>query len=372
MGKGQWKTLSEFSGKNTGESLRTDRNKIIEYLNSALHLENSEEIRQRILELRLNLSFQSGDLHAESVNIENGKLELRNLIRDLDQIADSYTAERMKYYIRRLIRSLDEVRPGRINDINLNRWKDYEDILTDSLWIFDKRDSSGEHLGWYWGNFIPQIPNQLILRYSKSGDWVFDPFAGSGTTLIECRRLGRNGIGIELNGDVAIKARERIEMERNERNVTTDLVTGDSTGLDFKSLISKEGIENVNLVIMHPPYHNIIKFSGNDKDLSNTPSVDLFIRELGKIAGKCADILEKDRYLALVIGDKYESGQWIPLGFYSMQEILNLGLKLKSIVVKNFDYTRGKRSQQELWRYRALQGGYYVFKHEYIFIFKKS
>ncbi|MEM0138059.1 MAG: DNA methylase, partial [Thermoplasmata archaeon] len=40
--------------------------------------------------------------------------------------------------------------------------------------------------------------------------------------------------------------------------------------------------------------------------------------------------------------------------------------------IKNFDYTRGKRSQQELWRYRALQGEYYVFKHEYIFIFKKT
>ncbi|MEL9915014.1 MAG: DNA methyltransferase [Thermoplasmatales archaeon] len=371
MEKGQGKTLSKLSSENNWESIRADRNKIIEYLNSALLSENSEEIRQRILELKLNLSSLTGDLYSD-INIENGKLEVKNLIRDLDQIVDSYTAERMKYYIRRLIRSLNEVRLGRINDINLNRWMDYSNILTDSLWIFDKRDSSGEHLGWYWGNFVPQIPNQLILRYSRSGDWVFDPFAGSGTTLIECRRLGRNGIGIELNKDVAVKARERIQMEKNEKNVTTDLVIGDSADLDFKSLISKEGIENVNLVIMHPPYHDIIKFSGDDRDLSNTPSVDLFIKKLGKIAGKCADILEKGRYLALVIGDKYESGQWIPLGFYSMQEILNLGLKLKSIVIKNFDYTRGKRSQQELWRYRALQGEYYVFKHEYIFIFKKT
>jgi hypothetical protein len=44
---------------------------------------------------------------------------------------------------------------------------------------------------------------------------------------------------------------------------------------------------------------------------------------------------------------------------------------LKSIVVKNFEETRGKRNQKELWRYRALAGGFYVFKHEYIFIFQK-
>jgi hypothetical protein len=45
--------------------------------------------------------------------------------------------------------------------------------------------------------------------------------------------------------------------------------------------------------------------------------------------------------------------------------------KKELIAVKNFEETRGKRNQKELWRYRALVGGFYVFKHEYIFIFQK-
>ena len=45
---------------------------------------------------------------------------------------------------------------------------------------------------------------------------------------------------------------------------------------------------------------------------------------------------------------------------------------LKSIVVKNFEQTSAKRNQQELWKYRALAGGFYVFKHEYIFVFCKK
>ena len=75
--------------------------------------------------------------------------------------------------------------------------------------------------------------------------------------------------------------------------------------------------------------------------------------------------------MALVIGDKYAKCEWIPLGFYAMNAVLEQDFTLKSIVVKNFEQTAGKRSQEELWRYRALVGGFYVFKHEYIFIFRK-
>jgi hypothetical protein len=55
-----------------------------------------------------------------------------------------------------------------------------------------------------------------------------------------------------------------------------------------------------------------------------------------------------------------------------MSEVLERGYSLKSIVVKNFEETRAKRDQKQLWRYRALVGGFYIFKHEYIFLFRKK
>jgi len=82
-------------------------------------------------------------------------------------------------------------------------------------------------------------------------------------------------------------------------------------------------------------------------------------------------VLDSGRYLALVIGDKYAKGEWIPLGFLTMNAVLQRGFTLKSVIVKNFDETAGKRNQKELWRYRALAGGFYIFKHEYIFVFVK-
>jgi hypothetical protein len=54
-----------------------------------------------------------------------------------------------------------------------------------------------------------------------------------------------------------------------------------------------------------------------------------------------------------------------------MNQVLQKGFLLKSIIIKNFEETTAKRKQKELWRYRALAGGFYIFKHEYIFVFNK-
>lgn len=309
-----------------------------------------------------------------NIDINGDTISLRRdvLTSELNQILESQTLEKVKYYLKRLENGILEVKTNKINDINLLRWKEYEEIITDSLWVFDKRDTSGAHLAWYWWNFIPQIPHQMMLRYTKKGDWVLDTFVGSGTTLIECRRLGRNGIGIELNPEIAQRAKELIEKEQNKDNVVNEIIIGDSRRIDIKQILGKYGIKQVQLLIMHPPYHDIIKFSKDKEDLSNAKNTEEFLKMFGEVIDNTTPYLEKERYFALVIGDKYSKGEWIPLGFYCMQEVLKRGYLLKSIIVKNFEETRGKRNQKELWRYRALVGGFYIFKHEYIMLFKKK
>jgi tRNA G10 N-methylase Trm11 len=240
------------------------------------------------------------------------------------------------------------------------------------LWVLPRRDSSGSHLGWYWGNFIPQIPHQLMLRYTKKGDWVLDPFLGSGTTLIECKRLGRNGVGIELSPEVAGKAEQLIAEEPNRDSVTTRVFTGDSRVVNPESTLTSAGTNSVQLLIMHPPYHDIIRFSGDERDLSNANSTSAFLDMFTEVVDNFTPALDRGRYFALVIGDKYSKGEWIPLGFQCMSEVLKREYSLKSIIVKNFEETRAKREQKQLWRYRALVGGFYIFKHEYVFLFKKK
>jgi len=345
---------------------------LIEKLKQAVAINDLKKIRLLVNSLNIIIEGQKGDLIFYSTNKNPAEVKKDYLNVELEQILKTKTVERTKYYINRLIKGLTKNKTSTINDLNLNRWKEYEDIITDSLWVLEKRDKSGAHKADYWGNFIPQIPNQFIRRYTKKDDWILDPFAGSGTTLIECKRLSRNGIGVELNPDVVKLARQNLSKEKTRNKVKIKLVEGDSAKVNPKDELKKAGTKSVQFVFLHPPYWDIIKFSKKKNDLSNAKSVEKFLEMFGKVIDNTCSVLEEGRYFAVVIGDKYSDGEWIPLGFYTMQEVMRRGFKLKSTIVKNFDTTKGKMSQKELWRYRALVGGFYIFKHEYIFLFKKE
>ena len=260
---------------------------------------------------------------------------------------------------------------AKYNDIDKKNWREYSDIITDSLWHIGRRDKSGAHDGSYHGNFVPQIPHQLFARYTKRGDWILDAFMGSGTSLIEAQRMGRNSIGIELQQSVAEDARLRIDSEHVD-DIRAEVLIGDSRSIDLNAELERLQIDAVQFVIMHPPYWDIINFSESADDLSNAASLEDFLKSFGRVIDNTTAVLEPDRYCAAVIGDKYSGGRVEPLGFYCMNEFLSRGFLLKAIVVKDFGETKAKAHLQNLWRYRALLGGFYVFKHEYIFVFRKK
>ncbi|MDE2030701.1 MAG: DNA adenine methylase [Patescibacteria group bacterium] len=257
------------------------------------------------------------------------------------------------------------------NDINLNNWKESE-IWTDSLWIIDKRDKTGKHDGFYHGNFVPQIPRQLILRYTKKGEVVFDPFVGSGTTAYEAETHGRHFIGVDIQKNITDQVRLKVDNDKYFSEIITGDSTKDTTFSKINKILTDKKKKNVSLAILHPPYADIIKFSGLDADLSNSKSLKEFLNSFSLVLKNTISILENGRYLAIVIGDKYTNGQWIPLGFYCMNEVQKLGLTLKSIIIKNMEGNRAKQNKEGIWRYRALSSDYYIFKHEYIMIFKKN
>lgn len=55
-----------------------------------------------------------------------------------------------------------------------------------------------------------QIPSYLIEMFSKTGDLVYDPFCGVGTTLVEAIRLGRKAIGVDVNPIATMVAQSKV------------------------------------------------------------------------------------------------------------------------------------------------------------------
>lgn len=88
-------------------------------------------------------------------------------------------------------------------------WDDIRE-LTAGYFAGDEalRDSNGSRF------HKQQAPIALLLRIilssSEVGDTVFDPFAGTGTTLVVAQQLGRRGLGVEINADNAECVRERL------------------------------------------------------------------------------------------------------------------------------------------------------------------
>lgn len=98
-------------------------------------------------------------------------------------------------------------------------WDDIRE-LTSGYFAGDEalRDSSGNRI------HKQQTPLQLLVRIiltsSKPDDFILDPFAGTGTTLIASERLNRNSIGIELDKKNIKIIHRRIDEHRNSDDIS--------------------------------------------------------------------------------------------------------------------------------------------------------
>ena len=265
-------------------------------------------------------------------------------------------------------------KPLPYSDLDLASWKDYPEVITDSLWVMENRARGNGHKFDYHGNFIPQIATQIFTRYTKTGDIVLDMFLGSGTSAIEAVNLDRRCIGVELKEELAQHVRSKIPADKlgsDIRVLQGDSASGDTVAA-VRGTLADLGAEHAQLLMLHPPYADIIKFSDLPEDLSNAGSTDDFLDMFEEVAQNGFDLLEPGRFAALVIGDKYAAGELVPLGFQCLDRMNKVGFKTKSIIIKNIEGNeKAKGKDNNLWRYRALAGGFYIFKHEYVMVFQK-
>ena len=228
-----------------------------------------------------------------------------------------------------------------------------------TIWNFKERGKWATHKGDYRGNCPPQVPRNLILKYTREEDIVLDPFCGSGTTMIECKLLNRKGIGIDVNLNALNLAKSRLDF-KYENIYEPKLIRANS--IDLKRIIPNEKID---FIFAHPPYANIIKYS---KDVENDISllnVQEFLDQINLFSKECFRILKKDKICSILIGDIREKGNVIPLGFYIMNIFIQTGFTLKEIIIKE----QHNCKMTDYWKDKNIN--FYLLAHEYIFILKK-
>ena len=129
-------------------------------------------------------------------------------------------------------------------------YEDAAERMSEMDWDFDQANTSylTHSLHPYPAKFIPQIPNALIQELSSVYETVLDPFCGSGTTLVEAMRLGRNTIGLDANPLACLISRAKTQQLSADQcgplleladQMQTDgrrLSCGELPGLDVSSL----------------------------------------------------------------------------------------------------------------------------------------
>lgn len=277
----------------------------------------------------------------------------------------------------------ERIEIGRAYKIESFQPKDFA-LESTTVWSFPERGSWATHKGDYRGNWPPQLARNVILRYSKPGELVLDQMCGGGTTLVECKLLQRNAIGVDINLDSVMLCWDRLNFDystlgRSCIKPKFSLFHGDARNLD---LIRDE---TVDLIATHPPYAGIIKYSKGKKiegDLSRL-SLEDYLEGMHQIASESFRVLKPGRFCAILVGDSRARRHYVPIAFRVMQQFLDVGFLLREDIIKlqwkvkksGEKWVGLTKNAEENWvekpKDKKFWTDFLLIYHEHLFIFRK-
>ncbi len=188
----------------------------------------------------------------------------------------------------------------------------------------------------YRGNCDGRLFKDLVLRYGARR--VADPMMGSGTT---------RDVITGLNKFLA----EPIDYWGGDLREGFDLTTTDLPG-------------TYDLVWIHPPYWNIIRYSSDPDDLSSPETYEDFRHRLALCLRRCSASLVPGGRLAVLVGDVRRQGRYTPIVRDVLRLERDLG-ELRSIIIKAQHHCRSDAVD-----YASMED--VPIRHEYCVVFKKQ
>jgi DNA modification methylase len=154
--------------------------------------------------------------------------------------------------------------------------------------------------------FPETMAQEFIEFFTKKGETVLDPMAGTGSTLVAALRAGRNSYGIELNPKYAKIAEQIIEDERTAlgdsiKNLKSEIIKGDA------ALAVGFGLPAINYILTSPPYWDMLhaKGSSTQKNRRASSELDVFYSDDPKDVGNIHDYeMFLEKLISIYIGLK--------------------------------------------------------------------
>ncbi|HEV2448992.1 MAG TPA: DNA methyltransferase [Thermoplasmata archaeon] len=222
--------------------------------------------------------------------------------------------------------------PGRprLNDLTGREW-----IRFTRSWFIGRPPPRSPKERAHPAKFPEALAEEFVRFFTRRGEWVLDPFAGTGTTLVAARRLGRPSLGVELNPEFVRLSTERLGEELPRSATPAEVVHGDARRVE--ALWRARKVPAAGLVLTSPPYWDMLRqgrggvrsvhrrraeaglatrYSADPYDLGNLAEYDQFLDELVPILRSAGTLLAPGKYLVVVLQNlrdpqgKYRALAW--------------------------------------------------------------
>jgi DNA modification methylase len=223
---------------------------------------------------------------------------------------------------------------NKLNDLDSKTWLKFQ-----KSWFIHNPPPRKKGVLVHPAKFPETMAQEFIEFFTKRGETVLDPMAGTGSTLIAALRAGRNSYGIELNPKYAEIARQLIAEERQSlgssmpfghdvENLKSEMITGDA------SLAVKYQLPTITYVLTSPPYWDMLHakgaetqkkrrstseldvfYSDDPNDLGNIHDYENFLARLVAIYAGLKPLLREKAYLTIIVKNVKKGGKIYPLAW---------------------------------------------------------
>ncbi|MEM3452134.1 MAG: site-specific DNA-methyltransferase [Candidatus Hadarchaeum sp.] len=259
----------------------------------------------------------------------------------------------------------------RANDLNGREWMKF----SISIWKDIKKNNEERFLN--HPAIFPSMLVERIIRCFTTEDEknILDPFMGSGSTLVAAKRMGKIGIGFEINPAYVEITKKRLMQEDlfYSRENDPKIYQMDARRLEDVILPN-----SIHLCITSPPYWDILSRKKNadhkgirdygslSDDISIVKQYDKFLNELMKVFLSVYNVLIDDHYCIVNVMDLRKGAEFYPYHCDIVFRMAQIGFIFDDLIIWD--------RSQEYNNLRPL--GYpYVFRinkvHEYLLIFRK-